>query len=606
MKQIKETIRNNKKILVLISAYVIMVVLNFLTPLIADDIEYMYKTSSFSSILHDEYTQYMTWTGRSVVHIIARLFLLMPKTVFNLVNPLIYVLLTLLIYKMTTKDNTTFYSFKYFLINVFLWLFVPAFGQTILWETGAANYLWGGIIVVSFLFLYHRYYEKEQELSFNPIVNSILLLILGILAGWCNENTSGGMILIVLGYLYFYYQKKKPLRRWMFTGLLGAIFGLFMMVTAPGNAVRATYFARSQWSLPRKLYSGVFSITKTLYENSLALFVLMAVLIVLGIFFSKHKEWLRLSYIYLFAGIATIYVLSLSPAGLDWGRSFFGGVLFIIMAMAFEWPDKVLKSTQGAFYGVISGVLITQFLFTFALGVNDIALSYREINQQYHYVREQKKQGNLNPVIANFTIYNQTDHTAYSGGLSHVKTDITKQVNRANAKYFGLESIHSVPKEAWETIYQQGDPKWMSIWNANAYFEALSQTDHLIVMAGAGDKTQMNQQLAEEIRKLFPEFKNGDSESSWNFSGIRLLGKNPEFSQTKNYNSVSQEINGKEISVSSSFTPYADQQFAAIKVGDINVARNKTGINIAVLSKEGKIVDAVNIQLTGDKLTLSR
>ncbi|EMF0287073.1 hypothetical protein KGC99_000918 [Enterococcus hirae] len=606
MKQIKETIRNNKKILVLISAYVIMVVLNFLTPLIADDIEYMYKTSSFSSILHDEYTQYMTWTGRSVVHIIARLFLLMPKTVFNLVNPLIYVLLTLLIYKMTTKDNTTFYSFKYFLINVFLWLFVPAFGQTILWETGAANYLWGGIIVVSFLFLYHRYYEKEQELSFNPIVNSILLLILGILAGWCNENTSGGMILIVLGYLYFYYQKKKSLRPWMFTGLLGAIFGLFMMVTAPGNAVRATYFARSQWSLPRKLYSGVFSITKTLYENSLALFVLMAVLIVLGIFFSKHKEWLRLSYIYLFAGIATIYVLSLSPAGLDWGRSFFGGVLFIIMAMAFEWPDKVLKSTQGAFYGVISGVLITQFLFTFALGVNDIALSYREINQQYHYVREQKKQGNLNPVIANFTIYNQTGHTAYSGGLSHVKTDITKQVNRANAKYFGLESIHSVPKEAWETIYQQGDPKWMSIWNANAYFEALSQTDHLIVMAGAGDKTQMNQQLAEEIRKLFPEFKNGDSESSWNFSGIRLLGKNPEFSQTKNYNSVSQEINGKEISVSSSFTPYADQQFAAIKVGDINVARNKAGINIAVLSKEGKIVDAVNIQLTGDKLTLSR
>lgn len=606
MKQIKETIRNNKKILVLISAYVIMVVLNFLTPLIADDIEYMYKTSSFSSILHDEYTQYMTWTGRSVVHIIARLFLLMPKTVFNLVNPLIYVLLTLLIYKMTTKDNTTFYSFKYFLINVFLWLFVPAFGQTILWETGAANYLWGGIIVVSFLFLYHRYYEKEQELSFNPIVNSILLLILGILAGWCNENTSGGMILIVLGYLYFYYQKKKPLRLWMFTGLLGAIFGLFMMVTAPGNAVRATYFARSQWSLPRKLYSGVFSITKTLYENSLALFVLMAVLIVLGIFFSKHKEWLRLSYIYLFAGIATIYVLSLSPAGLDWGRSFFGGVLFIIMAMAFEWPDKVLKSTQGAFYGVISGVLITQFLFTFALGVNDIALSYREINQQYHYVREQKKQGNLNPVIANFTIYNQTGHTAYSGGLSHVKTDITKQVNRANAKYFGLESIHSVPKEAWETIYQQGDPKWMSIWNANTYFEALSQTDHLVVMAGAGDKAQMNQQLAEEIRKLFPEFKNGDSESSWNFSGIRLLGKNPEFSQTKNYNSVSQEINGKEISVSSSFTPYADQQFAAIKVGDINVARNKAGINIAVLSKEGKIVDAVNIQLTGDKLTLSR
>ncbi len=47
MKQIKETIRSNKKFVVLISAYVIMVVLNFLTPLIADDIEYMYKTIVF-------------------------------------------------------------------------------------------------------------------------------------------------------------------------------------------------------------------------------------------------------------------------------------------------------------------------------------------------------------------------------------------------------------------------------------------------------------------------------------------------------------------------------------------------------------------------------
>ncbi len=28
----------------------------------------------------------MTWTGRSVVHIIARVFLLMPKMVFNLVQ----------------------------------------------------------------------------------------------------------------------------------------------------------------------------------------------------------------------------------------------------------------------------------------------------------------------------------------------------------------------------------------------------------------------------------------------------------------------------------------------------------------------------------------
>lgn len=606
MKQIKESVIRNKKILAILATYLVMVVLNFLTPLIADDIEYMYKTTSFSTILHDEYTQYMTWTGRSVVHIIARLFLLMPKTVFNLVNPLIYVLLALLIYKMTTKDDTIFYTFKYFLINLFLWLFLPAFGQTILWETGAANYLWGGIIVTSFLFIYHRYYENEKELPFHPVINSILVTLLGILAGWCNENTSGGMILIVLGYLYFYYQKKKPFKPWMFTGILGAVFGLWMMVTAPGNAQRAAYFARSQWSLPRKLYSGVFSITKTLYEHSLSLFILMAILIVLSLFLQRHKEWLKLSYIYLFAGIATIYVLSLSPAGLDWGRSFFGGVLFIIIAMAFEWPDQVIKSFSGVFYGVISAVLITQFLFTFALGMNDMILSYRDIHQQYQYVKEQKKQGNVNPVIADFTIYNSTGHTAYSSGLSHVRVDASAQVNRANAKYFGLESIRSVPKDTWKNIYQHGDAELMNTWDVSTYFEKLRQANQTILLSVAGSNRQMNQLLAEKIKELFPTFKTDQLSQDWNFVGIRIVGKETQFAQNENYNLFTQVINGKNISVVSSFTPYEEQQFAKIKVGEVNAGRNTTGINIAVLSKDGKLLDAVNIHVENDQMILSR
>ena len=142
MNRIIDSVCKHKKMIVIVSVYLVMVILNFLTPLIADDIEYMYKTTSFSTILHDEYMQYMNWTGRSVVHIIARLFLLMPKVVFNFMNPLIYVLLTLLIYKISTKDHENFYVFKYLMINLLIWLFIPTFGQTILWETGAANYLW--------------------------------------------------------------------------------------------------------------------------------------------------------------------------------------------------------------------------------------------------------------------------------------------------------------------------------------------------------------------------------------------------------------------------------------------------------------------------------
>lgn len=602
---LKENNRN-KKFLIILATYLIMVGLNFLTPLIADDIEYMYKTTDFSTILHDEYRQYMTWTGRSIVHIIARLFLLMPKTVFNFVNPLVYVLLTLLIYKITTKDQVVFNTFKYFLINLFIWLFVPTFGQTILWETGAANYLWGGIIVVSFLFIYHRYYNNNQELSFNRVTCNIIIAILGILAGWCNENTSGGMLLIVLGYIYLCHRRRQPLKLWMFSGLIGGMLGLFMMVTAPGNAHRALFFERSQWSIPHKLYSGIFTITKTLYENSLSLFILIAVLITLGIIFKYHQERLMLSYIYLFAGFATLYVLSLSPTGLGWGRSFFGGVLFIIIAMALLWPDKMSYSPVRICYSLISAILIPHFLFTFALGVNDIVLSYRNINQQYNYVRDQKKQGFLNPVMANFTAYHTTSYSAYFGGLSQISTDITTQVNRANAKYFGLETIHAVSDSAWREIYQQGDSNLINIWEVSTYIEKLKKSSHMIVISGAGNKQQMNQVLAEEIKKLFPSFSPNYLAPYWNLSGIRVAGKEEQFLQAKNYNSLTKEVKGKVISISSSFTPYEEQQFAKINVAGINAARKTTGVNIAVVSKEGKLLDAVNMHIDNNKIILSR
>ena len=67
------------------------------------------------------------------------------------------------------------YVFKYLMINLLIWLFVPTFGQTILWETGAANYLWGGIIIISFLSMYHRYYTKGRELPFNPTIATYFL-----------------------------------------------------------------------------------------------------------------------------------------------------------------------------------------------------------------------------------------------------------------------------------------------------------------------------------------------------------------------------------------------------------------------------------------------
>ena len=59
------------------------------------------------------------------------------------------------------------------------------------------------------------------------------MFALGILAGWCNENTSGGALLIVLGYLGWQFYTKRKLSLWMFTGVAGNTIGLALMALAP-------------------------------------------------------------------------------------------------------------------------------------------------------------------------------------------------------------------------------------------------------------------------------------------------------------------------------------------------------------------------------------
>lgn len=98
---------NKKKIFIcsIIITFLVMLTLNNLTPLLADDYEYLYKTKSWMTILIDEYNQYMTWTGRSVVHVIARIFLLLPKGIFNVFNALAYTIVTYLVYRLTLQKQ---------------------------------------------------------------------------------------------------------------------------------------------------------------------------------------------------------------------------------------------------------------------------------------------------------------------------------------------------------------------------------------------------------------------------------------------------------------------------------------------------------------------
>ena len=71
-------------VVVVFVSFITIYVYNVLTPYMSDDL--LFDTSIYHSIadvFREEYKQYMTWNGRSVLQIILRLSMLMPKSLFN-------------------------------------------------------------------------------------------------------------------------------------------------------------------------------------------------------------------------------------------------------------------------------------------------------------------------------------------------------------------------------------------------------------------------------------------------------------------------------------------------------------------------------------------
>ena len=88
-----------------IAVFLKMLVLNFLIPTASDDFYYATSSSILDALQH-EYEHYLTWGGRSVVHFLVRVFLMMPKYIFNIANALVFTAFTLIIYIIANPQNT--------------------------------------------------------------------------------------------------------------------------------------------------------------------------------------------------------------------------------------------------------------------------------------------------------------------------------------------------------------------------------------------------------------------------------------------------------------------------------------------------------------------
>lgn len=455
------------------AAFVLIFIFNVLTPMMTDDLFYSKTVSEAASIwdlFAQEYTQYMTWTGRSVCHMILRFFLLTDKMVFNVANSVVFVLLTLLIY-WNVEHKKKYDTPVYLLINLLLWMFGVVFRQTVLWETGACNYLWGSAIIMSFVTLY-RYglkresgggreaegdVPKQADGLKHPVLWTVFLPFLGVLAGWCNENSSGGgllMVLLCLGF-YLYEQKKKnagsgrALKPWMVTGLIGQVVGLAFMVLAPGNAVRAA--AREEEHSGLLGYMARFQkITLAVRENFLILLIIGLLLFI--IVYYQKKSWKALwacsrnGILWAFVFLATCYALVMTAE--PQARAYFGAGVFLTVAVVQFFVDVSEKEVIFASLktGMISVMLLIMF-FTYMDSGANLARIYREYNERDVYLTQKAAEGVTDVTVP---MLRPDFETKYSDGYnSDIQEDPGYWVNVAYASYYGFNSVSGVPREGW-------------------------------------------------------------------------------------------------------------------------------------------------------------
>ena len=557
--------------------FFLVLILNILTIQIADDYGYKVNNGLFD-IFHREYIQYMTWTGRTIAHIIARTFLALPKIIFDIFNSACFVALCHFVYLHSFgKEKHPLYLW---MIALLIFLFAPLFGQTILWETGACNYLWTTTIVLGFLWVFRT----------NDKVNPILFFLFGIIAGWTNENTGGALILLLIGFIVFSIKfKKEKVASWKYVGLIGVILGFALLILAPGNRVRALDFVSTE-GLAYNTVHDIMNFIDVLEQGEIVLWILFVVLLTFNWIHHK-KENIKVACFFAIASIAAVAAIIVTPVPVLYDRSMFGACIFLIIAIMIlvdgEKEDTFIQK------GILSVFSIFVLLSCFAYGRAFIDLTYTRYqdHQRKQYIEVQRSAGNLNPTVANL---NSEFFTKYNPmfGMNDITPYRLYWVNRNYAESNHLESIQATPLDRWSRVYKDGNPTLMNMTDFNEYMNYLDSHAELEYVVNS---TELDTFLYEEyLNRLL----NTNDVTLKFFDTGYLIGDFNGLSYNFYEDIVDGMIDGHYYYISS----MRDESQADVLFDGIELTNDRPGITMVVYDKkEKRVVDVVTWTYDSDQ-----
>lgn len=463
---------------ILVVSFVMIGIYNFLTPYYTDDLAYAMEAAqagSLGGLLKQQYLEYMNHNCRVIGQFALRVFLLMDKPVFNVANSLMFVALILFMYALA-KGKKKYDCFTLLLCVVFVWRYSVQFGETMLWLCGSCNYLWTCVIMLGFL-VWYRYQLAKKGASCHPVLTAAGGFVFGLLSGWCNENTSGGIFIAWFVYtvvdLMGWRQQeasdgepvkaavriRRGVRPYMLTSGAGLCCGLLAMVLCPGIRSRVEMGEEAFTGLARYL-SRLYKLTvawKELFGEVLVILVIAVVILALQ---KRWKTWKDVVsddvWIFLLMAVAVSLVLVLIPT--QTYRTCYGSGVFLFIACicAIRECDKKEFTVALLRYG-LAAVLCLCLFFTYFNDMINLWRIDRENTERIELIVESRKEngGSGNAVIPQFREeFKNRYSTAHDSDMTE---DPGCWINMFYEVYYGVDSIVAIPREEWDALYGDGE-----------------------------------------------------------------------------------------------------------------------------------------------------
>lgn len=271
---------------------------------------------NINQIIEFQKVHYLEWGGRLPAHTLLQLLFLIGKPFSSIILTIIFFLLSYIITKFASEK----FDMKYLFLTSSLLVFLnPAFDETLLWMTGAANYLCMSLVALLGLYPFVKYLKDSSY----KVYNIFLSVIVSFFAGWTNENIGITLIMIMIYCLYDYYINNKKLSIWMLLNIISTSIGFAFLILSPGNFVRGDSTASGIMKILYRFHGQINAFGNWLLP------VLILLLILIFIAYRLKIKLNKIEIVFIISGLFSMLVMFASPTYPS--RATFGSLVFLLI-----------------------------------------------------------------------------------------------------------------------------------------------------------------------------------------------------------------------------------------------------------------------------------